>query len=135
MLHGVGSNEADLFGLAPYLDARLLVASARAPVEMGYGAYGWFNIEFTPAGLVADVAQARATACTACHRQERLGALNWPMDRVMIDSYVNGGQMPFGFKLTIAERRELYKRLVREYFATDPAAPGTLKSWLLGKLS
>jgi hypothetical protein len=78
---------------------------------------------------------ARAMACTACHRQERLGALNWPMDRVVIDSYVNGGQMPFGFKLTLAERRELYKRLVREYFATDPAAPGTLKSWLLGKVS
>ena len=61
LLHGVGSNEADLFGLAPYLDGRFMVVSARAPVVMGYGAYGWFNIEFTPAGLVADVAQARAS--------------------------------------------------------------------------
>jgi phospholipase/carboxylesterase len=61
LLHGVGSNEADLFSLAPYLDGRFLVASARAPVSMGYGAYGWFNIEFTPAGLVADVAQASAS--------------------------------------------------------------------------
>ena len=61
LLHGVGSNESDLFGLAPYLDRRFLIVSARAPVVMGYGAYGWFNIEFTPAGLVADVAQARAS--------------------------------------------------------------------------
>jgi phospholipase/carboxylesterase len=61
LLHGIGSNEADLFSLAPYLDGRFLVASARAPVVMGYDAYGWFSIEFTPAGFVADVAQARAS--------------------------------------------------------------------------
>ena len=59
LLHGIGSNEADLFGLAPYLDNRFFIVSARAPVVMGPGAYGWFNIEYTPAGLVADVAQAR----------------------------------------------------------------------------
>ena len=40
LLHGVGSNEEDLFGLAPYLDERFLVVSARAPVTLGYGGYG-----------------------------------------------------------------------------------------------
>lgn len=59
LLHGIGSNEADLFGLAPFLDERFLIVSARAPIVMGAGAYGWFNIEFTPAGLVADINQAR----------------------------------------------------------------------------
>jgi phospholipase/carboxylesterase len=59
LLHGIGSNEADLFGLAPYLDARFLIVSARAPITMGAGAYGWFNIEFTPRGMVADMEQAR----------------------------------------------------------------------------
>jgi phospholipase/carboxylesterase len=59
LLHGVGSNEADLFGLAPYLDERLLIVSARAPVSMGTQAYGWFNIELTPQGMVADLEQAK----------------------------------------------------------------------------
>lgn len=59
LLHGVGSNEADLFGLAPYLDPRLCIVSARAPFTLGPGAYGWFNIEFTPRGMLADMAQAR----------------------------------------------------------------------------
>lgn len=59
LLHGVGSNEEDLFGLAPYMDERLLVVSARAPVVLGYGSYGWFNIEFTPGGMVADIEQAK----------------------------------------------------------------------------
>lgn len=61
LLHGIGSNEEDLFGLAPYMDERFLVVSARAPVVLGYGSYGWFNIEFTPAGLVADIEQAKRT--------------------------------------------------------------------------
>jgi phospholipase/carboxylesterase len=59
LLHGVGSNEEDLFGLAPYLDERFLIVSARAPVVMGAGAYGWFNIEFTPRGMTADMEQAK----------------------------------------------------------------------------
>jgi phospholipase/carboxylesterase len=58
LLHGIGSNEADLFGLAPFLDERFLIVSARAPVTMGAGAYGWFNIEFTEQGMVADIEQA-----------------------------------------------------------------------------
>jgi phospholipase/carboxylesterase len=59
LLHGIGSNEEDLFGLAPYLDERFLVVSARAPVVLGHGSYGWFQIEFTPGGMVADVEQAK----------------------------------------------------------------------------
>lgn len=59
LLHGIGSNEQDLFGLAPYLDERFLIVSVRAPVVMGAGAYGWFNIEFTPRGMVADMEQAK----------------------------------------------------------------------------
>jgi phospholipase/carboxylesterase len=59
LLHGVGSNEEDLFGLTPYIDGRFLVLSLRAPFVLGAGAYGWFNIEFTPRGLVADIKQAK----------------------------------------------------------------------------
>lgn len=58
LLHGIGSNEDDLYGLAPYLDERFLIVSARAPLPMGPMAYGWFNIEYTPQGLSADLAQA-----------------------------------------------------------------------------
>ncbi len=76
---------------------------------------------------------AHAMTCAACHQPERLGALNWPMDRVVISSYIKGGQMPLGYKLQTAERNELYEKLIREYFATDAAAPGILKSWLLDK--
>ncbi|MEP6911516.1 MAG: hypothetical protein ABI923_02110 [bacterium] len=75
----------------------------------------------------------RAMTCGACHHQERLGSFNWPMDSVVISSFVKGGQMPLGYALQPAARSELYAKLVQEYFSTDAAHPGILKSWLLGK--
>ena len=50
LLHGVGSNEDDLMGLAPYLDPRLHIISARAPLSMGPGMYGWYAIQPLPNG-------------------------------------------------------------------------------------
>ncbi|MFL6336964.1 MAG: hypothetical protein ACJ754_26995 [Pyrinomonadaceae bacterium] len=77
---------------------------------------------------------ASAMTCAACHRPDYLGSLNWPMDRTIISSYIEGGQMPRGHALPDTARRELYAKLVREYFDADPARPGILKSWLLGRL-
>jgi hypothetical protein len=71
--------------------------------------------------------------CGACHQPNGLGALNWPMDRTLISSYVKGGEMPLGFELTPLERSRLYKKIIEEYFAIDEKNPGTLKSWLLGR--
>jgi len=79
-------------------------------------------------------AAGQAMTCAACHQHEGLGALNWPMDQVVINSYVKGGQMPFGSNLKFSERAELYEQLIQEYFATDESNPGILKSWLLGRL-
>lgn len=76
----------------------------------------------------------QAMNCAMCHQPEQLGALNWPMDPVVVSSYIKGGQMPFGNTLEHAEREQLYEKLIQEYFATDDDNPGTLKSWLLGKL-
>ena len=74
----------------------------------------------------------RAMTCAACHNQERLGALNWPMDSVLIKSFIEGGQMPLGHKLKTSQRQMLYRKVIQEYFATDDDNPGILKSWLLG---
>ncbi|MBW8876467.1 MAG: cytochrome c [Acidobacteria bacterium] len=76
----------------------------------------------------------RAMACAACHERDDLGALNWPMDPIVISSYVKGGMMPFGAALDDSQRGELYEKLIQEYFAADNAHPGILKSWLLGRL-
>ena len=55
------------------------------------------------------------------------------MDQTLISSYIKGGHMPLGIDLKESEREELYEKLIEEYFATDDANPGILKSWLLGR--
>ncbi|WP_167599105.1 alpha/beta hydrolase [Chlorobaculum sp. 24CR] len=62
MLHGYGSNEKDLLGLAHSLDARLRVVSVRAPLVLGPEMYGWFPIDFTPGGITVDREAARQVA-------------------------------------------------------------------------
>jgi len=76
-----------------------------------------------------------AMTCSGCHQPAGLGSLNWPMDRILISSYVKSGQMPFGSRLTPGERNDLYEKLIQEYFSIDEQNPGILKSWLLGRLS
>ena len=61
LLHGVGSNEQDLMGLAPALDPRFFVVSARAPLVLGHASYGWFHVEFTPAGPIIQPGEADAS--------------------------------------------------------------------------
>jgi phospholipase/carboxylesterase len=61
LLHGYGSNEQDLFGLAPYVDPRFLVVGARAPHTLMPGGYAWFQLDWTARGLVIDLAQAEAS--------------------------------------------------------------------------
>ena len=73
-----------------------------------------------------------AMKCSVCHQRQSLGALNWPMNSVIVSSYIKGGQMPFGWKLQESDREELNNKLVDEYFSIDDANPGILKAWLLG---
>jgi hypothetical protein len=80
-----------------------------------------------------ETSAAKAMVCSSCHNSQRLGALNWPMDKVLISSYINGGQMPRGHQLNVSDRSDLYTKLIQEYFAIDKNNPGILKSWLLGK--
>ncbi|TVZ55290.1 phospholipase/carboxylesterase [Lutibacter sp. Hel_I_33_5] len=60
LLHGYGSNEEDLFSFASELPDELLIVSARAPYEMGYGGYAWYAINFDDQnGKFSDLVQAR----------------------------------------------------------------------------
>jgi phospholipase/carboxylesterase len=46
LLHGRGTDENDLLGLAPYLDERLHIVSVRAPFPFQRGpGYAWYDIE------------------------------------------------------------------------------------------
>ena len=61
LLHGVGSNERDLFRLAPRLDARFVILSLRAPLVRGPESFAWFIAEHTPRGTVIAPEQIMAS--------------------------------------------------------------------------
>ncbi len=101
LLHGVGSNEADLFGLTPYLDQRFLVLSLRAPFVLGAGAFAWFNIEFTPQGLVADFEQAKQSLeMLPGFIEEAVEAYAADERRVYLGGFSHGAMMSLALMLT-----------------------------------
>ena len=59
LLHGYGSNEKDLFSFATELPEELIIISARAPQNLGFGSYSWYTINFTAdAGKFSDIPEA-----------------------------------------------------------------------------
>ena len=61
LLHGVGSNEHDLVQLAPYLDPRFFVVSARAPITLAPGMYAWFEVQLDPVRPIINPQQAESS--------------------------------------------------------------------------
>lgn len=57
LLHGIGSNEDDLMGLAPAIDPRFFLLSVRAPLTLQPGAFAWFHVQFTPTGFLIEPEQ------------------------------------------------------------------------------
>jgi phospholipase/carboxylesterase len=61
LLHGRGSHEGDLFGLAPRLPLGATVASLRAPIAEGPG-FSWFPSDGVPGDVSGAAADAAAQA-------------------------------------------------------------------------
>jgi phospholipase/carboxylesterase len=47
LLHGIGSNEQDLFSMANQLPKQMLIISARAPYTLSQGSYAWYHMDLS----------------------------------------------------------------------------------------
>jgi phospholipase/carboxylesterase len=63
-LHGLGSNEQDLIGLAPHLPDAFLWISPRAPLVFGRNSYEWYRVQIIGQ---ADPEQVASTLGTIDH--------------------------------------------------------------------
>ena len=61
LLHGVGSNENSLLGLADFLPDECGIAFVRFPLQLAPGAYAAFAVNFTADGPRIDAAAAEAS--------------------------------------------------------------------------
>src|SRR5215470_12664590 len=57
LLHGVGSNEKDLFSLAGSLPADHYIIAPRGPFTLNPGRYAWFQVDFSSGKPVIDPRQ------------------------------------------------------------------------------
>jgi phospholipase/carboxylesterase len=104
LLHGIGSNEEDLFSMSNYLDKRFFIVSARAPYEY-YGGFAWFQIELRPNEIIIDLDQALASKKLI---SQFIGELikNYPVDprQVYLMGFSQGAILSLSLALTQPEK-------------------------------
>lgn len=102
LMHGVGSNEQDLFGLADFVPPNFHVLSLRAPYTMASHMYAWFHFGINPDGSRtidekqehASRQQIEAAVQQACIQ------LQVPHERVVLGGFSQGGIMALSILLT-----------------------------------
>ncbi|WP_332778435.1 alpha/beta hydrolase [Polaromonas sp.] len=101
LMHGIGSNEQDLFGLSSYVPPQFHVLSLRAPNVMGFGSYAWFEFGVTAQGRVINEAQEAASRRLVAQTVEAAARqLGVPPERVVVGGFSQGGIMSLSLLLT-----------------------------------
>ncbi len=104
LLHGIGSNEQDLFGLIPYLDPRFFVVSLRAPLPLFPGSYAWFMLNLGGPGSWIRPEQAEASRQTLVSFIEGApAAYRADPARVYLMGFSQGAMMSLAVTLTRPE--------------------------------
>ena len=126
-MHGVGSNEQDLFGLARYVPAQFHVLSLRAPYRMGPDANAWFAFSVNADGSrsIDEPQEAASRALVAQTVEAAARQLGVPAGRVVVGGFSQGGIMALSLLLTRPELLHaalvLHSRLLSQ--ALPHAAP------------
>jgi phospholipase/carboxylesterase len=94
MLHGYGSHELDLFGLAEYLPSDYVVASVRGLLPAGNG-YAWFPLEYDPSSdtLLRDANDVNESARVLLTWLDTLEAEVGPVSPIALLGFSQGGAM------------------------------------------
>ncbi len=101
LLHGMGSNEKDLFSFASQIPENFLVVSLRAPYEIGRDSYVWYETEFSGDKRIVNKIQAEKSRQDILlfigHLQEE-----YPFDEtnVYVCGFSQGGIMSYTLGLT-----------------------------------
>ncbi|MDR3708865.1 MAG: dienelactone hydrolase family protein [Capsulimonadaceae bacterium] len=100
LLHGLGSNEADLMGLADQIDPRYLIVSIRAPIVLGSYGFGWYSITGLLGNLKHNEVEAEAGRLAAEKAIEELtAAFDIDKERVFLMGFSQGAVMSLGITL------------------------------------
>ena len=89
LMHGVGSNEDDLFGLSDFVPAPFHVVSLRAPFVLGPDSYAWFEFSVASDGSRRiDTAQETVSREAIVRTVQAVAQkLNVPPQRVVLGGF------------------------------------------------
>lgn len=120
LMHGVGSNEQDLFGLAPYIPENFHVLSLRAPYRMGPNANAWFEFSVNADGsrTIHEPQESASRVLILQTVDAAARQLGVPAARVIVGGFSQGGIMALSVLLTrpetVAGAMALHSRLLPE---------------------
>jgi phospholipase/carboxylesterase len=125
LLHGYGSNEADLFSFASELPDEYYVISLQAPHDLSYGSYAWYSINFNAdASKFSDLDEARTSRALLLTTLDEL-VQSYPIDKqsVTLIGFSQGAILSYAVALSEPERIQRVAAL-SGYLNTEIAADG-----------
>ena len=131
LMHGVGSNEEDLFGLADDVPPKFHVVSLRAPFVLGPGSHAWFEFSVAPDGSrrIDRIQEAASRDAIIRTLQAVAQQLQVPPERVVLGGFSQGGIMALSLLRTqptlMRAAMVMHSRLLPEVDA-QAAPPGAL---------
>lgn len=101
LLHGVGSNEQDLFSFADQIPDKYLVISVRAPYALNEGSYAWYQVDFSTGKPVINSEQEERSRNTIIQFVTELKKdFSFDEKQVYLAGFSQGGIMAYSVGLT-----------------------------------
>lgn len=105
LMHGVGSNEKDLFSFANQLPDSFLVISLRAPITLSKDSYAWYHLSFENGKPISNPVEAetsRLMIIDFINNLKNKHAFN--EKRVYLCGFSQGSIMAYSVGLTVPEK-------------------------------
>lgn len=105
LMHGLRSNEKDLFSFANQLPDSFLVISLRAPIKLGNDSYAWYHLSFEngkPTGNSIEAEASRLVIIDFINNLKNKYAFN--EKRVYLCGFSQGAIMAYSIGLTVPEK-------------------------------
>jgi len=101
LLHGVGSNEKNMFAYADILPDKFLIVSARGPLTFGPNRFAWFQVDFSSGKPVINEQQAEQARKDIIQFIDDLQKVeNFDENEVYLMGFSQGGIMSYSVALT-----------------------------------
>ena len=106
LIHGYGSNEADLFSFSQNLPDEFLIISVRAPLSLGFQSYAWYTINFNATdGNFSDISEAiTARDKIICFLEELQNEFTFNPNNISLFGFSQGTILSYAIALSYPDK-------------------------------